>query len=159
LTRATARERLAAAGLALPAVARPTSLYVPVRVFAGVAYCAGVTSDGHVGVVGATAGMPEALAAARSAALRQLAYLEAEIGSLDGGIRLLRLTGFVCCISGFADTPAVIDAASQMYLTALGDADGAHARSAIGVAGLPGGALVELEATFGLSQPAREQTP
>jgi enamine deaminase RidA (YjgF/YER057c/UK114 family) len=118
--------------------------------FGEVGYCAGVTSDGHIGVAGSTVGVTQAREAARWAALRQLAYLESVLGSLDGHIRMLRLAGYVCCDSGFTDTPAVIDAGSDVYLTAFGDDRGAHARSAIGVAGLPGGALVELEVTFAL---------
>jgi enamine deaminase RidA (YjgF/YER057c/UK114 family) len=149
----TVRSRLIDAGLALPGVDAPRSRYVPLRVHAGVAYCAGVTSDGMTGVVGDDATVEEAMLAARHAALRQLAYVESGLGSLDVVADVLRLTGYVCCRAGFAGTPDVVDAASVVYLNAFGPDHGRHARSAIGVAGLPGGALIELEVVLALRDP------
>jgi enamine deaminase RidA (YjgF/YER057c/UK114 family) len=145
VTGSAVRARLAAARLELPAVAAPRSRYVPLRRHGDLVFCAGVTSDGVTGLAGECA-IELARAAARVAALRQLAYLEAGIGSLDAVTGVLRMTGYVACTPGFGGTPEVIDAASEVFLAAFGPASGAHARSAVGVAGLPGGALVELEA-------------
>ncbi|MCU1656717.1 MAG: Endoribonuclease [Pseudonocardiales bacterium] len=143
------RTRLAAAGLDLPVVDAPRSRYVPMRISGAIAFCAGVTSDGMTGTVGVDATTEQAVLAAEHAALRQLAYIESELGSLDAVHAVLRLTGYVACATGFGDAPVVIDAASAVFLTAFGD-DGRHARSAVGVAGLPLGALVELEAVLAL---------
>jgi enamine deaminase RidA (YjgF/YER057c/UK114 family) len=142
------RSRLQAAGLELPPVTAPRSRYVPLRCHGGVAFCAGVTSDGLTGMAGDGCPVGRAREAAQLAALRQLAYLEAGLGSLDEVADVLRLTGYVACVPGFGRTPEVVDAASEVYLAAFGPEHGAHARSAVGVAGLPGGALVELEAVF-----------
>jgi enamine deaminase RidA (YjgF/YER057c/UK114 family) len=74
-----------------------------------------------------------------------LAQLQAAAGSLDAVTRLVKLTVFVACTSDFAQQPQVADGASQLLLDVLGAA-GAHARSAIGVAALPLGTPVEVEA-------------
>lgn len=47
--------------------------------------------------------------------------------------------------SGFDRRPAVINGFSDLVLTAFGPAIGRHARSAIGVAGLPFNIAVEIE--------------
>jgi enamine deaminase RidA (YjgF/YER057c/UK114 family) len=82
--------------------------------------------------------------AARTAALNLLAAVEAELG-LDNVERVLKITVFVASADGFIEQPKVADAASQFLVDVLGDA-GRHARSAVGVAWLPGNAAVEVEA-------------
>ena len=52
--------------------------------------------------------------------------------------------GFVASAPGFTGQPAVINGASELLLEIFGDA-GRHARSAVGVAGLPINAPVEVE--------------
>ncbi len=54
---------------------------------------------------------------------------------------------FVAGVPGFAEQHLVANGASDLFATALGEA-GRHARSAVGVAGLPMGAPVEVEAVF-----------
>src|SRR5947209_4204931 len=103
-TGSVVRSRLAAAGHALPEVAAPRSRYVPLRRHGDLVFCAGVTSEGITGLAGECA-MELARMAARVAALRQLAYLEAGIGSLDAVTGVLRLTGYVACTPGFGGTP------------------------------------------------------
>ena len=66
------------------------------------------------------------------------------LGSLDRVARVVRLTGFVASATGFTQQPAVVNGASQLIEEVFGEA-GRHARSAIGVAELPGGAPVEIE--------------
>jgi len=58
----------------------------------------------------------------------------------------VKITGFVNSAPGFTDQPAVINGASDLFVQVLGNERGAHARSAIGVAQLPLGAAVEVEA-------------
>lgn len=141
------RERLSSAGITLPEVSPPASRYVPLKRFGELAFCAGVTSDGNRGTVGIDATLEDAVEASVIAAKRQLAYIERAIGSLDLVSEVLRLTGYVACVPGFVDMPKVLDAASEIFLTAFGEV-GSHARSAVGVAGLPLGELVELEAVL-----------
>jgi len=49
-------------------------------------------------------------------------------------------------VAGFADSPKVINGASDLFLSVFGEA-GRHVRAAIGVSGLPRHALVELQMT------------
>ena len=72
-------------------------------------------------------------------------------GTLDRIDRVLTVTGFVACVPGFDQQPAVIDGASRVLFEIFGDA-GRHTRSAIGVAALPRGGAVEIEVTVALSE-------
>jgi enamine deaminase RidA (YjgF/YER057c/UK114 family) len=143
------RGRLAAAQIELPEVLPPSQRYVPMRRYGQLAFCAGVTSDGIYGTAGLDATLEDGQAAAGIAARRALSYIEKELGSLDLVADVLRVTGYVACVPGFLEVPTVINAASDILLTAFGDA-GRHARSAIGVAALPVGALVEIELVLSL---------
>ena len=58
---------------------------------------------------------------------------------------ILRLGGFVNCRAGFAQSPAVINGATEVFIALFGD-QGWHARTAVGVSGLPGNASVEVDA-------------
>jgi len=112
---------------------------------------------GEVGIVESVdATVEDARGAARVAALRALAYLQQQIGSLDQVHGVMRLTGYVSCGPGVTDTPHVIDAASDVLTTAFGER-GRHARSAVGVSSLPGGALVEVELIVALESVAGDE--
>jgi enamine deaminase RidA (YjgF/YER057c/UK114 family) len=97
-----------------------------------------------IGTLGGDVSVDEGAAAARVCALNALSVLRAELGSLDRVERVLTVTGFVACVPGFAEQPAVIDGASRVLVEIFGDA-GRHTRSAIGVAALPRGGAVEIE--------------
>jgi enamine deaminase RidA (YjgF/YER057c/UK114 family) len=86
----------------------------------------------------------EGYAAARLCALNVLATLREITGSLDAISQLLYLGGYVNAVAGFADSPLVINGASDLFIEVLGDA-GQHARAAIAVAGLPKNATVEIQ--------------
>ncbi|WP_420640399.1 RidA family protein [Candidatus Poriferisocius sp.] len=70
-------------------------------------------------------------------------------GSLDRVDRFVKVMGFVRCRPEFTDPPLVINGASEV-LAAIFGADRLPARSAIGVASLPGGASVEIDAVVRL---------
>ena len=57
--------------------------------------------------------------------------------------------GFVACVQGFEQQPAVVDGASRLLADVFGDA-GRHSRSAIGVAALPARRRVEIEVEVAL---------
>lgn len=78
-----------------------------------------------------------------------LRLLHQELGTLDRIECALKLTGFVNSDPDFMEQHLVINGASQLLLDVLGEA-GWHARSAIGMAALPLGASVEVEAIFKL---------
>jgi len=83
--------------------------------------------------------------AARLTGLSILATLDELLGDLDRVTGWVKALGFVRCAPGFNETPAVIDGFSDLILELWGG-EGRHARSAIGVAELPFGIPVEIEA-------------
>ena len=103
-----------------------------------------------IGTLGLDVTVEEGTAAARVCALNALSVLREALGTLDRIERILTVTGFVACVPGFAQQPAVIDGASGVLFEIFGDA-GRHTRSAIGVAALPRGGAVELEVTAALA--------
>ena len=110
-----------------------------------------LTADGrsidHAGRLGGDMDVAAGQASARGAAEAILASVHQHLGSLDEVLRVVRLTGYVASDPGFGDQPKVINGASDLMIEVFGDA-GRHARSAIGVAELPLGASVEVEAIF-----------
>jgi enamine deaminase RidA (YjgF/YER057c/UK114 family) len=97
------------------------------------------------GRVGAEVDLPTAVEAARMCALNVLAQLRVAARSLDNIERLVKVTVFVASTDDFSQQPQVADGASQLLIDVLGPS-GKHARSAIGVASLPLGTPVEVEA-------------
>ena len=109
-----------------------------------------IESDGRIarplGKVGAEVSEEEAAQAARKAALALFASLQAELGELDRVVGWLRVFGMVNAAPGFKNMTAVINGASEVILEVFGSERGAHARSAVGMAELPMGVPVEIEA-------------
>lgn len=147
--------RLVELGVSLPTLPTPSGLYVPAVEEGGVLYVSGQTwkRDGAqalVGRVGEDVSIERAAESARFAALACLAEASALLGGLERIRKVVRVAGYVRSASGFGRQPAVIDGASQLMLDVFGDL-GRHARTSIGVAELPGGAAVEIDAVFGLA--------
>jgi enamine deaminase RidA (YjgF/YER057c/UK114 family) len=69
-------------------------------------------------------------------------------GSLDR-VAVIRLFGMVNAVPEFLEHSKVVDGCSDLFVEVLGER-GRHARSAIGVASLPNGMSVEIEAAFAL---------
>jgi enamine deaminase RidA (YjgF/YER057c/UK114 family) len=80
-----------------------------------------------------------------------LATLRQEFGGLDAIGRLVKTVGFVNSTPDFKDHPAVINGFSELMRDVFGSENGVGARSAMGVAALPGGWAVEIEAIFELA--------
>lgn len=129
----------AAAGSYLPAVRTGNLLHL-----AGV-ICIREGVMTHTGQVGREHTIESAAEAARVCALNLLANIRAAAGSLDNVKQFVMLSGFVNAVSGFADSPAVINGASDLIVQVFGDA-GKHARAAVAVAGLPRNSTVEITA-------------
>jgi enamine deaminase RidA (YjgF/YER057c/UK114 family) len=103
-----------------------------------------VVLEGPVGAGGAS--LEAARDAARVCALNLLYALKLACeGDLDRVEAVLRLGGFVNCVPQFPYSPLVADGATRVFLDLFGEA-GVHARTAVGVAGLPGNAAVEIDA-------------
>jgi enamine deaminase RidA (YjgF/YER057c/UK114 family) len=145
-------DRLTAMGLALPEPFRmPNPNRTGMVVVAPIAYLSGHTRhglEGHVGKVGRELTAEQGTAAARGVALSMLATLQLHLGDLDRIVRVVRLLGMVNVAPGFSATPAVIDGASDLFLELFGPEHGCHARSAVGMAELPGDVPVEIEGEF-----------
>jgi enamine deaminase RidA (YjgF/YER057c/UK114 family) len=77
--------------------------------------------------------------------LNCLGSLKQVIGDLDRVTRVVKLLGMVNSAPDFTQQPVVINAASDLLVAAYGDKVGKHARSAVGMAALPGGISVEIE--------------
>jgi enamine deaminase RidA (YjgF/YER057c/UK114 family) len=155
-------ERLAARGLVLPGpMQQPPGLQLPfpwVRLWPphrpGRAFVSGhgpLLADGSIprsllGKVGQDVTETDAYEAARLTCLSILASLQRALGDLDRVTGWLRVSGMVNTAEGFTRTPAVINGFSDLILDLWGPEAGPHARSAIGVAALPFGIPVEIEA-------------
>lgn len=142
--------RLQALGIQLPTPAAPAANYVPFVLSRGMLYISGqipVGSSGiqFVGALGAEFGIDEGRAAAKLCAINVLAQARAALGDLDRVERIVKLVGFVHSAPGFSDQPKVVNGASDFFVEVFGD-NGRHARSAVGVGGLPFGVAVEVEA-------------
>jgi enamine deaminase RidA (YjgF/YER057c/UK114 family) len=90
------------------------------------------------------------VACARRCAAHVLAQLKAAAGGDLGRVTMVKLTVFVASAPGFTQQPQVANGASELIHELLGDR-GRHARSAIGVASLPLGVPVEVEAVARLA--------
>ena len=139
-----ARLALERAGIEVPPLARPAAAYIPARRHGDLLFCSGVTGGAGRGKVRGAEDLAVARVAAADAARQQLAVIEGALGSLDAVDYIVRLTGYVACADSFERCPEVVNGASEVFLAGFG-AGGEHARSAIGVAALPGGAMVEIE--------------
>ena len=96
------------------------------------------------GTIGADRSVEEGYAAARACALTQLAVLRRHLGTLDAVKEIVSVNGYVNAVPGFADSPKVVNGASDLLVQVFGEA-GRHVRAAIGVSSLPRSALVELQ--------------
>ena len=148
-------DRLAAAGITLPEAPLPAANYVPATIGQGLLFVSGQLpfEGGRMAVAGKVGGeltVDDGIRAARLCAINVLAQAKAALdGDLERIARCLKLQGFVACATDFVDHPKVVNGASDLVVLALGDA-GRHARFAVGVASLPLGAAVEVDATFAL---------
>ena len=142
--------RLASLGIALPAAPNPVANYVPSVIAGNLLFISGQISkaaDGSIakGRLGAELNTAQGSAAARLCALNILAQAKAAVGELDRIAHVVKLTGFVNASPGFTDHPQVMNGASDLMVEVFGD-QGRHARAAVGVASLPMGCAVEVDA-------------
>jgi enamine deaminase RidA (YjgF/YER057c/UK114 family) len=137
-------------GIALPPAPAPGGSYTSAKTAGNIVYLSGVISQTADGILTGTVGLDRSIddgyAAARACALLQLAVLQRHLGSLNKLRGILTVNGYVNSVAGFADSPKVINGASDLFISVFGEA-GRHVRAAIGVSGLPRHALVELQMT------------
>jgi enamine deaminase RidA (YjgF/YER057c/UK114 family) len=149
MTDAEIDARLANLGLSLPQPAAPVAAYVPVVIAGGLAHVSGqlpfIGGALVKGRLGEDLTLDQGAAAAAACGLMILAQLKAALGSLGRIERIVKLGAFVSSTAEFTDQPKVANGASELMAAIFGDA-GRHARSAVGVAVLPLGAAVEVDA-------------
>ncbi|MCW5605286.1 MAG: RidA family protein [Burkholderiales bacterium] len=143
-------------GLSLPAAAAPVANYVGYVISGRTVFISGQLPfrDGklaYVGRLGDNLSVEDGYEAGKLCALSILAHLKAACGgNLDRVARVVRLGGFVNSTPQFTEAPKCINGASDLMVAVFGDA-GRHARAAVGVASLPGGAAVEVDAVVELA--------
>jgi enamine deaminase RidA (YjgF/YER057c/UK114 family) len=164
-----AEARLAELGIDLPGMLPAVGNYLPLKRLGTALYVSGhgplaldrlgqghELQDGFIatedaipvliqGKVGGQVSLEQAVVAARFTALLMLAAVRAELGSLHQVTSIVKVFGMVNCAPGFNQTPAVIDGCSDLLVEVFGPAIGRHARSAVGMAELPGDIPVEIE--------------
>jgi enamine deaminase RidA (YjgF/YER057c/UK114 family) len=151
-------ERIAELGIVIPATTAPVANYVTFRQSGSLLFLSGHLGkrDGVVvaGRVGDDVDTDTAYDLARLAAIDLIGTARTALGSLDE-VAVIKLTGFVNSAADFTEQSSVINGASDLFVAVFGPDRGRHARSAIGVAQLPLGAAVEVEAILEIATPGK----
>jgi enamine deaminase RidA (YjgF/YER057c/UK114 family) len=149
--------RLTELGITLPQAASPAANYVPYVISGNMLYLSGqlpiengkIAVTGHLGRDVDVAGGQRA---AELCAINILAQAKAALGGDLGRIkRVVKLNGFVASTGDFTEQHLVINGASNLIASVLGDV-GKHARAAVGMAALPLNAAVEIDAVLEIAE-------
>jgi enamine deaminase RidA (YjgF/YER057c/UK114 family) len=144
----SAEARLKGLNIILPSVLPPVANYVDSARVGNLLFLAGNTAAPdwkYKGKVGKDLTVQEGHDTARQVGLIMLAKVRAALGSLDHVKRVVKVLGMVNSAEGFGDQPKVINGFSDLMVEVFGEAVGKHARSAVGMAGLPFNNAVEVE--------------
>jgi len=147
----SAESKIKDLGLALPAPPKPMGNYVPGVRVGNLLHLSGhgpIQVAGQPlprGKVGRDLSTEDGYKVAREVGLNLLGSTRALLGSLDKVKRVVKVLGMVNSAEGFGDQPKVMNGFSDLMVEVFGEAIGKHARSAVGMAGLPGNAPVEVE--------------
>jgi len=150
----TIAARMKELGVTLPKLTPPKFSYVPTTRAGNLLFVAGQIPQWegevrHKGRLGAGLTLEEGQAAAKLCALNLLAHVQAALGDLDQVERFLRVGVFVASTPEWVDTPKVANGASDLLAELFGES-GKHARTTVGVASLPFGVCVEVDAIVAL---------
>ena len=140
----TPEEKLQNIGLELSPVRSAVGNYVSHVKVGNLIFTAGQGVDQYHGKLGLDLSVEEGYQAARISMLNLLCVLKAELKELSKVKRVVKLLGMVNCTEDFINQPKVIDGASDLLVEVFGER-GRHARSAVGMAQLPGGTAIEIE--------------
>ena len=141
--------RLAELGVVLPPAQKPVATYIPAVRTGDLLFLSGTGpfKDGaivYAGKLGKDLTVEQGREAARQAGLIMLTKIRTALGSLDRVKRVVKVLGMVNSAEGFGDQPLVVNGFSDLMVEVFGEA-GKHARSAVGMAGLPGNSPIEVE--------------
>ena len=146
----SAEAKIKELGIALPPPVKPMGNYVPGVRVGNLLFLSGhgpIRRDGQPlqhGKVGRDLSTEEAYKVAREVGINLLGSTRTLLGSLDKVKRVVKVLGMVNSAEGFGDQPKVINGFSDLMIEVFGE-NGRHARSAVGMAGLPAGIPVEIE--------------
>lgn len=143
-------ERLRELGVDLPTPPRPAGIYRPVVAVGDLLFTSGqvAIAEGSLvaaGRVGVEVDLDTGRACARQCAINLMAQLKAALDDLGKVRQFVKVTVFVASAPSFTEQHLVANGASELLSEVFGDA-GRHARSAVGMASLPLGSPVEVEA-------------
>jgi len=140
--------RLKALNITLPPDAAPAANFVNSVQTGKLLFLSGNTAGAAwvgKGKLGKDLTVEQGREAARQAGLIMLTKIRTALGSLDRVKRIVKVLGMVNSAEDFSDQPKVVNGFSDLMVEVFGEAIGKHARSAVGMAGLPGNAPVEVE--------------
>jgi enamine deaminase RidA (YjgF/YER057c/UK114 family) len=145
-------ETLATMDIKLPPAVTPFGAYVPAVRTGNLLFVSGMLPTvGHepkfLGRIGQELSVEQGCAAAHAAALNVLAVARQQLGSLDRVSRVARLGVYIAVAGDRLDLVKIADAASELLRDVFGE-EKVSARLVFGVASLPFGVPVELEAIF-----------
>ncbi len=144
-------ENLKRDGYKIPQMLEAKGLYLPVNQTGNLVYLSGQGSIENgvnlAGRVGVDVTLEEAQHAAKVCMLNTLAALQNYLGDLNRVKKVVKILAFVAGADNFTQQAQVVNAASQVLISAFGE-NGKHARSAIGTNNLPLGLTVEIESIF-----------
>ena len=151
----SADQKLDELGFELPPPPSAVGVYKPALTIGNICYTSGhlpIMTDGSLlqGCVGKDVDQSAGYDAARQAGLTLLATLKSHLGSLNKVKRVVKLLGMVNCTDDFTQQPAVVNGCSELMSNVFGEDAGVGASSAVGVAALPMGVIVEIEGIFEL---------
>jgi enamine deaminase RidA (YjgF/YER057c/UK114 family) len=149
-------ERLAQLGIVLPSAPTPVASFVTAVRQGNLLFLSGQgpLEPGrreHQGKVGNNVSVEAAYCHARITGINLLAVMHETLGSLNKVERIVKILGMVNAVPDFAEHPRVINGCSDLMIEVFGEAIGSHARSAVGMASLPGQITVEIEAVVAVS--------
>lgn len=154
----SAYENLKLSGLELPIASEDSKTIAMVKRFGDrFLYISGMGpvwngNQTYSGRVPSAVSVEYAQEAAKRCALNILASLEKEIGDLNLVKTIVKLLVFVASDQDFNQQHIVANGASNVFISVFGEEFGKAARSAIGVAELPLGFPVEVEALVELKE-------
>lgn len=144
--------RLNELGIVIPEAATPAANYVGYVISGNQIIISGqipvVNGEvQYIGKVGVDYTADEAMEVAKVCAINIFAQAKMALdGDLDRVTRIVKLGGFVNAVDSFTEQPKVINGASDFMVEVFGKEIGSHSRAAVGVASLPFGVAVEIDA-------------
>jgi enamine deaminase RidA (YjgF/YER057c/UK114 family) len=146
-------KKLEELNIQLPIAAKPSANYVPYMISGNQVIISGQipfvngSLEGQVGKLGDNFSIEQGKAVAKVCAINIISQLKDACKGNLSKAKCIRLGVFVNSTPDFKDHPAVANGASDLIAEVFGE-NGKHARAAVGVAALPFGVAVEVEAIF-----------